>query len=125
MSDKTRAKAGGEVGVNGQFYAGGQFLPGSELTVPGAWRKSGGSRPAKARKFEIDLYVWEVAPSEAHRSIFGLISGTVARWKVWRKELEFSASPAVLAYVGLTAAQAQELVDRWNAGERWYLAGEY
>lgn len=33
-----RAPVGGTIGVNGQFYRGGQFLP-NKQAVPGRWKK--------------------------------------------------------------------------------------
>lgn len=60
-----QAVKGGEQGLNGEFYKGGQFLPSSEKTVKGMQngRKSTGKR-------EIAPYVWDYAPAEDMLSIY-------------------------------------------------------
>lgn len=53
-----RAAKGGEVGVNGEFYEGGKFLPRN----PERPRQDcSGNR--KARKIQIEPYVWIEAPA--------------------------------------------------------------
>ena len=112
---KTRAQAGGEIGINGEYYKGGQFLPSSPMTIKGEVKNTNGQG---TRKEEIAPYVWEIAPAYNLRSIYTWIAGTVASWKVWQVELELSNLDA-LNYVGLTEEEANELVEKWNAGYRW------
>jgi len=48
-----RAKKGGEIGVNGEHYEGGQFLPSSPETVKGAQGSSSKRKAPKPRKVQI------------------------------------------------------------------------
>ena len=112
---KTIAQAGGEIGINGEYYKGGQFLPSSPSTIKGEMKKTNGRG---TRKEEIAPYTWEVAPADNIRSIYTWIAGTVASWKVYNEELELT-NLAALDYVGLTEEAANELVEKWNAGYRW------
>lgn len=123
MTQQKRARKGGETGVNGYQYKGGEFLPSTQLppTPKTAQRKTG------TGKQEIANYTWELPPTPDHKSIFVRIAGKVTEWKVWNKELQFCEASGVenrLAYVGLTRAQAEDLIARWNRGERWYTETE-
>lgn len=115
---KTRAKTGGEIGINGEYYKGGQFLPSSPNTIKGEM-KSTNSKKA-TRKQEIAPYKWEVSPAENLNSIFSIIAGTVAGWKVYNETLEYNANEKVLNYVGMTEEEARELINMWNDGYRWF-----
>ncbi len=64
----TRAKAGGEIGMNGERYEGGQFLPSTTLPKMTKQRSRKGSG-----KQEIAPYVWDVAPTENHKSIYKMV----------------------------------------------------
>jgi hypothetical protein len=109
-----RAGAGGQIGMNGEHYDGGQFLPSSPFTVKGENKTT---RQAGSRKVEIAPCVWEVAP-EGKQTIFHL-AGVVLKWKVFRTELEATNNAQALNYYGYTQQEAQALADRWNAGERY------
>ena len=111
-----RAKAGGEIGVNGDHYYGGQYLPSSPYTVKGAHGTSGRSSH-KRRKVEVAPYTYEVAP-DGMVAIYGQISGTLARLND-NGEMEFCAKAQTLAYFRTTEEQAREMIERWNQGERW------
>jgi len=111
-----RARKGGEIGTNGEFYEGGKFLPSTEMP-----KRTGSERKASTGKQEIANYTWEVPPTPEHKSIFTRIAGKVAGWKVWNQELHFAGTDNSLAYAGLTREQADDLIYRWNHGERWYI----
>ena len=121
MAKVTRAPKGGCVGINGSEYEGGQFLPSSPLTVKGMQPQS---HRRASRKQEIANYVWEVPPTAGHISIYRQIAGTAARWDWDNKCFEVVSSDEILAYLGMSREQAQNLVNRWNAGERWMLKRE-
>jgi len=110
------AKRGGEQGVNGEWYKGGQFLPNSAYTVKG--QQNGTKGQGKARKVEIAPYIWDVAP-EGKCSIWAKVAGIVARYNRDSNSLEYAGNAKTLAYYGMTETQAQDLIARWNAGERW------
>lgn len=105
---KTRAKRGGEVGMNGEFYAGGTFLPNTKLG------KMSSSRPAGSRKVEIEPYIW--VESNGRKPLYSLVRGTVG---CLTREGAVPNNDTAIAYLGYTREQAQTICDRWNAGERW------
>lgn len=116
---QTRAKAGGEFGANGEFYEGGKFIN----TIPKNSKRLG-SKPKTERKAQIEPYVWVVAPDEK-RSIFTAISGIYAQVSKsesgqWIATLRTDDRlETTCRYYGVTVENASELVDRFNAGERW------
>ena len=74
MTDNTstgQAKKGGEIGLNGEFYKGGQFLPSSENTIKGE------HKVLVTGKREIMPYTWEVQPAHDMLSIFDRIKNYV------------------------------------------------
>ena len=113
---KDRARRGGEMGVNGEWYAGGQFLPSSPAIVKG--QQNGGRGHSDAWRTEIALNQWDYVP-EGMCSIWTSIAGTVARYNRETGQLEYAASWQTLRYFHMTEAQARDLIARWNAGERW------
>jgi len=106
-----RAKAGGELGANGEWYEGGKFIN----TVPENHKKHV-ITSCKVSKQEIAPYQWEVAP-EGQRSIYRAFAGIFG--KLVNGRLEVLCNDQVLAYTGTSREAAQALADRWNAGERW------
>jgi len=68
-----RAKPGGETGLNGEHYEGGQFMPASAFTVKGKHngdgRKAGNRKPGRSL---VEPGKREVAP-EGQRAIFQTI----------------------------------------------------
>lgn len=109
MTSQKRAKQGGEIGKNGEFYAGGTFLPSTTLTKMTRTVAKG------SRKVEIEPYVW--VASEGRRSLYDLLAGKVG---VMSREGKFAPNNATaIGYLGYTQQQAQELCDRYNNGDRW------
>lgn len=124
---KTRANKGGEYGVNGEFYNGGQFLPGSELTEKGANKRSK-SKFDPNKKQEIAGYKWELPPFENAKAIYPLVSGITKFHKTgYSKEngLEGCFQSASETFVNndwWTQERIQgqdELIEKWNSGQRW------
>ena len=111
MNATKRAKKGGQVGVNGEFYDGGKFLPSTERPKGKPVKKTG--------KQEVEPYKWEMAP-EGKRSIYKQIAGTIGSVRNGVAELRTDDRfHQTLSYYGLTLARAQGLVDSYNAGVRW------
>lgn len=107
---KTRAKRGGEVGMNGEFYAGGTFLPNTKLG------KMARSKPAGSGKVEIEPFVW--VASEGRKSLYRAIAGLVG--SIGRDGIAVAnQNDTALRYLGVSREQAQEMCDRYNNGERW------
>lgn len=116
-----RAMRGGEIGANGEFYNGGQFVADNPFTVKGSAARKGGTR-----KIEIEPYKWIVAEN-GEKSIFSSLVGTVARWvygddrKTDFKKIELVPDVAeICKRNGWNLTAATELVARYNAGERIY-----
>lgn len=106
-----RATKGGEIGMNGERYEGGQFLP--NTTLPKQETKA---RTQGSRKVEIAPYVWEV-PQDGQVSIYRQIAGIYG--KIVGGTFVMSASDTTIAYYGKTRGEVERLINRWNAGERW------
>ena len=105
-----RAKCGGEVGVNGERYEGGQFLPHTD-------RPKGKPRPKGSGKREVAPFVWEVPPEEGMVPLIALF-GQVCWYDHYQKRFTGTNDRAI-AYYGKDKAQVIEWMTRWNAGERW------
>lgn len=112
MSDG-QAKKGGEVGKNGEFYKGGQFLPSTQLPKRGAQKRVKGSGLVL-----VAPGVREVAP-EGMAAIFARVNLFV---KVENGVLvpAFPADHPSFTYYFQGYAEFAALVERYNAGERFY-----
>lgn len=117
-----QARVGGETGLNGEFYKGGQFLPNSEETIKGMQNSK--TSEAKPRKQEIAPYLWQVS---GQTSIWSKISGIVKfigktsyskeTGKVGR--VEIVANMTAMGWTTEGIKEMETLVTRWNNGERW------
>ncbi len=110
--EQKRARRGGEIGQNGEFYPGGTYLPSTDLG-----KRSSHTGRGSSGKVAIAPYVWEVPPQEGLRSIYSRIQAFVC---VCDGVMTVRASDYSLNYYGFTRPEIQQLVDRWNAGERWF-----
>lgn len=116
-----RAPKGGAYGANGEWYEGGKFIN----TIPHNAKKEG-SKPKGSGKQEIAPYQWEVAPEgmvSLYRQFAGLFGRVENGVAVLTDGGNGSRLPTILNYVGKTREEAQELINRWNAGERWIQKG--
>jgi hypothetical protein len=98
MTTATRAKVGGEVGMNGEFYAGGTFLPNTKLGKMSR-SKPTGNRPART----------------ILNPVFGLVAVDSTYAPTFAK---VTANDQAIAYYGFTRQQVEDIVSRFNAGER-------
>jgi hypothetical protein len=127
---KTQAKVGGQVGKNGYFYKGGQFLPSTELP-PGTWKI--GKKFVKTGKEQIEPYVYEVQPTPFSRSIFSMIVGwcTISDKKLELRTgicshngepitLETEIRPGVKGVLGKDEVPLGEFISAYNNGQRWF-----
>jgi hypothetical protein len=112
-----RAKAGGELGANGEWYEGGKFINTVKENA-----KRHGSRPKQASKQQVAPYQWEIGP-EGSRSLYMQFAGAWGRVEngvaVFAYGSDTDRLDHVLAYCGRTKAEGQAMLDRWNNGERW------
>lgn len=114
-----RATAGGQVGVNGDFYRGGEFLPSTDA-AKGTWRREQAKiQKEMARKVQVAFGEWTTRPSLDVKAIFSL-AGVYANFN--------GATPVAIAaaceYAKVDASKVQAWLDRWIAGERWMPATE-
>lgn len=135
-----QAKKGGEKGLNGEQYKGGQFLPSSERTVKGAVKIK-----ASSGKKEIAPFVWQVAPADDMLSIYdrishycidnrracefvkgqGFVALQLAPDKFTAQGLMLiSVEPHICPMGEQRLAWVKMLIERFNNGERWFLLSE-
>ena len=109
------AKQGGEIGANGSFYKGGQFVNDS-----GVEEKRAARERAKilSRKQEVAPYVWECPPSVDAQSAFKVAAGVCP---FDRRANTFGPVPdGYAAYIGPEgAARIDAARVAYNAGVRW------
>lgn len=130
---RSQAKAGGQTGINGEWYEGGQFLPGSEDTIKGAIKIKAGT------KAQIAPYMWGTAPEPNMLSIYDRLQHYCTDN---RKECKYEKGKG---FVGLKLTPSKVLVsmssegpqgwddeyqrryewatalaEKFNSGERWF-----
>lgn len=113
MTTTKRARKGGEIAPNGEFYKGGQFIN----TIEENPKRHAITTKATGKR-EVAPYVWEVAPNADARSIYKRIAGVYGRVEDGRMVLNINHQ--TLAYYGDTMEEITALCDQWNAGNRWY-----
>lgn len=107
-----QAKTGGQVGLNGEFYKGGQFLP--STTLP---KMQQGKIVEKPTRQEVAPYVWELTPEPGLKSIYRMIRpfvtvNTDGTLSPLQKQQPFD-------WYGVEKEQVKNLCERWNDGETW------
>ena len=119
---RAQAKAGGETGLNNQFYKGGEFLPSSAATEKGM--RQFPKSMLKGNVTDVEPFVKAERPFDGAHPI--MKSGEWA-WDDWRstgvlkpntKWVEYQKNPAFLAE---DAAKAEA----FNRGARWTLDGRF
>ena len=113
---KTRAQAGGEIGINGEHYEGGQFLPSSPNTIKGEMKKTNARKGSG--KQEIAPYKWVIAP-EGKVSIFRIIGGSVATYNRQTGKMEYLNNKGAENYFGWEEEEVKSLIDQYNSGNYW------
>lgn len=114
-----RATKGGEIGINGDVYEGGQFLP--NTTLPKGFNKR--DMRAATRKQNIAPCVWGVAPSPELRAIFAYLAGSYGMFnhttKTFSPFLPFIESQERNC-PNFKRDEILGLIEKWNSGERWF-----
>ena len=119
---QARAKVGGEIGINGFWYDGGQFLPNTRLATMSK-RASKEVTTYTSRKQEIEPFVWECPPSIGVRSLWDLcnvaitFSETGKYAVVSQDRLDQIATG--MGWGENADSELKEQAERWLAGERW------
>lgn len=109
-----RAPIGGTVGMNGEFYQGGEFLPNTQLMSQGKGR----GKPVAERKQEFEAYKWGFAPVAGQRAIYAQLAGNYGKFNRSNNTFEIF-TPYVNNLPADQQARAAELVKLYNEGERW------
>lgn len=123
MEISVRAKKGGEYGVNGEFYTGGEFLPSSPYTAKGATKAE---VKRITRKQEIAPYCWKVSPTGEQAIWPGIKSLVTFVESTYSKEAGKTGIVTPVSFnwkgMGWTKEGYErflELVEMWNKGQRW------
>lgn len=112
MTEQKRAQKGGEYGINGFWYNGGQYLPNTQLNPMGK------SETVKGKKQEVAPYKWEVAPSANHHSIYRIIS-LICVNDNGKLTLNPRLNPEGMGWKNEDLSGFNTLVEMYNSGERW------
>ncbi len=131
-SGKKRAAAGGQEGINGHTYKGGQFLP-NTAAEPGRWKLSG--KWITAGKELVAPREWEFAPTPFSRSIYMAAGLGVYCEDDCSGRLRFRAGindhsgeqvtpdtpvrPGIRGVLCKNSYTMGELMSAWNQGLRW------
>jgi hypothetical protein len=130
---RTQAKIGGEIGVNGFAYKGGQFLP-STQAEPGKWKI--GKKWVKSGRALVAPGVFEMQPTPFSRSLFELAG--VGYCSIMRDGVlvlnegvflydgvtpvtgALEVRPGVRGVLGKESLTLEEIISAWNGGARWF-----
>lgn len=122
-----RAQKGGEVGNNGFWYEGGQFLPKTKLSKM-TKRAQKEIKTYTSKKQEIAPYVWECPPDISVRSLWTLCQHAFTRNQS-NQLVMMPAERIEQMCVGMgwgekAAAEITAQAHRWVNGERWISQNE-
>ena len=113
-----RARPGGEVGANGEFYEGGKFIATTDH-AKGKKRAGKGSG-----RVEVENYTW-VPSRDGFRPLYGRLAGIEVRDRATGR---FSFNEGLRGDDATAGAITQRRADiaAWNEGKRWVsTAGGY
>jgi len=114
-----QAKKGGQYGKNGEWYAGGQFLPGSERTIKGEF-KVDRKKSTGARKVVIEPGVVAIPPTENAKSLYQMVT-PVFYYDIETKKLvandNFNWQGMGWTEEGYN--KRVKYAEMWNNGQRW------
>lgn len=127
---RSQAILGGEIGLNGYFYRGGQFLP-STNAEPGKWKI--GKKWVLSGRELVAPGVIAVQPTPFSRSILAVLGGYVffgADNQIHLRDgcqfgnqsitLNTLTRPGVRGVLGQEEISFGELIDAYNSGHRWF-----
>jgi hypothetical protein len=114
MNMQTRAKRGGEVGCNGEFYEGGKYLPSTSLPKRSAARRHTGVQRAL---IEPGLLV--VLPEGKHALYAGIREFVTPDSNGQLKASRDPDHPAHAYYFHGGYAELADRIERYNRGERY------
>lgn len=120
-----RATKGGQYGKNGEWYDGGQFLPGSENTIKGEFNRAKVQPQNAPRKQEVAPYKYEISDRPAiwpkvqiaarfHKTGYSKETGAQG-WLEFNEDFNWQA----MGWTQEAVKETKELINRWNNGERY------
>ena len=115
-----KAKAGGEIGANGEFYKGGQFVADNPNTAKGSNHKK------SRHKIQIEPYKWVVVDADEFPTMGAAGIGTVATfvqangWKDYSEIALTDNAEWLCNRNGWNLDEIKNFIARYNAGERIY-----
>jgi len=126
-----RSIKGGQIGQNGYFYKGGQFLPSTD-NPPGTFR-FGNKIISNNIKELIEPGIMELPPTPTSRSIFAMIRGETEyhnkdtlfvnpriNWEYMNSSPDKeNIFPGIRGVKSKNAYSLNQLVDLYNKGARW------
>lgn len=110
-----RARKGGEIGRNGEFYKGGTFLPSTQLPKRGSRAKSG--KCGLGSQIEPGVFVERISTDVC--SIFVMISGVYGCVNSDGLMEPRPNLPHTAKYSGFTEEEIRCAMAAYNAGARW------
>ena len=109
----SRAKKGGELGANGEWYEGGKFIATTERP------KSQAEIRKATRKQETAPYVWEVAPEIGLVAIFPGLSG-IEHFSRETKTFSFNLGLCGDFAQADVIASRKNRIKAFNSGKKWH-----
>jgi hypothetical protein len=117
-----RARAGGEIGMNGEHYAGGTFLPNTRLPKRGAR-----ARGARTNRVLVEPGVFATIIAENTGSLYQTLSALVCVENGVMRAAYADDHAAIAYYVGTNEvglARFRANIAAYNQGERFTIIGE-
>ena len=109
MTTQARAKVGGEIGANGEWYEGGKFIATTD-------HSKAQPKKAKPRKAEIRPWVWVESPSPEHRAICNMLGGI---------DFKYDHDAGTLhPYLSDIPQHRLDLAEAFNNGQMWAIFDE-
>jgi hypothetical protein len=110
---QARAKKGGEIGANGEFYEGGKFIAKTEKP------KSQAEIRKATRRQNTSPYVWEVAPNAELVAIFPSLNG-IEFFNHNTKTFAFNADLRGSFATEEAIECRKNKIEAYNNGKKWH-----
>lgn len=112
----SRAKAGGELGANGEWYEGGKFIATTDHA-----KKLGSQKKKATGKQQVEQGIWELAPMEGLRAIYPQLAGVEIPVREAGKIVAFKFNPDLRGeYISSESiAKRHSMISAFNTGARW------
>jgi len=111
-----RAKKGGELGANGEWYEGGKFIATTDHA-----KKLGSNNKKATGKQQVEQGVWEIAPMEGMRAVYPQLAGIEIPIRENGRIIRFAFNGNLRNEFATPEAIAKRhsLISQFNNGGRW------